>query len=102
MNSVVNALGAVAGTIWICAALYFQMLRSRSVHPAYVATLFLIGVALMMSSSALALRGPKTIELFAVIGNALFIGLGIGVWYILEKAAELQDRKAACDEEHTA
>lgn len=93
MSSLVDVLGFVAGAIWMCSAIYFQMVRTRSVHPAYVASLFLIGVALMMGSSALALRDTQTVQVLAIAGNVLFIALGLGVWYALESAADLQDRK---------
>ena len=101
-SSIVNIVGAIAGTIWICASLYFQMVRARSVHPAYVAVLFLIGVSLMMGSAALAVRGPQTVEILAVAANAMFAGLGIGVWYILEKAADLEARKTPDEDQHRA
>jgi len=92
-SALVDVMGAVAGGIWISAAMYFQMVRTRHVHPAYVGALFLIGVALMMGSAALAVRGPQTVEILAITGNALFAGLGIGVWIVLERAADIEIRK---------
>lgn len=82
--SIVDVLGAFAGSLWMCAAFYFQMIRARSIHPAYVSALFLIGVALLMGSAAVAVDGPTTVTLLAIAGNVLFILLGIGVWYALE------------------
>ena len=90
-TSLVNIFGMLAGTIWMCAAFYFQMVTGRSIHPAYVSSLFLIGVALMMSSSALALKSPGTIETLAIAGNIIFCVLGIGVWYSLWKSQALDE-----------
>jgi len=91
----VNALGTVAGGVWMIAAFYFQMLRARQVHPAYVAVLFLVGLALLLGSSAFVLEGqPGTVEVLGIAANALFIVVGLGVWYALERHADLQERKA--------
>jgi CHASE2 domain-containing sensor protein len=98
----VNALGTVAGAVWMAAALYFQLLRARPVHPAYVTVLFLIGVALMMGSSAIAIEGqPGTVELLGIAANVLFIALGLAVWYGLERYADLEERKAAGEDART-
>jgi len=97
--SLVDVLGMIAGAVWMAAALYFQFLRQKSVHPAYVSVLMLIGVALMMGSSALALGGrPGTVEILGTLANALFILLGLGAWYGLERYALLEERKAAGDD----
>jgi len=89
----VDVLGMIAGATWLCAALYFQMIRRKRVHPAFVAALSLIGVALMMASSAFALRSPGVGELLAVGANVIFIALGLAVSVGLEKHAKLQDAK---------
>jgi len=92
----VDVLGAIAGTTWIAAAMYFQFIRREQVHPVYVSVLMLIGVALMMGSSALALAGrPGTVEILGIAANVLFILLGLGAWYALERYADLEERKAA-------
>jgi len=93
MSDLVNTLGALAGTVWIASALYFQMVRSRTIHPAYTAALFLIGVALMLGSASLAIRETEAVMLAATVANALFLGLGFGVWYVLERAADIKVRK---------
>lgn len=85
-TQLVDTLGALAGVIWMTASLYFQFLRRDHVHPALVSGLFLIGVALMMGSSAIVLSGsPSTVVLLGMIGNALFAALGIVVWVGLEQ-----------------
>ncbi|QBI90086.1 transmembrane domain protein [Halobacterium phage ChaoS9] len=95
--TLVDILGTIVGCIWISAAVYFQLIRERPVHPGYVASLLLIGVALMLSSAALPLAGrTSTIQLLGVFANALFIALGLGVWYALEISADLEDAKT-CD-----
>jgi hypothetical protein len=94
--ALVDVLGMVAGAIWMSAALYFQFLRREMVHPAYVSVLMLIGVALMMGSSALTIAGkPGTVELLGIAANALFIALGLAAWIGLERYALLEERKTA-------
>lgn len=98
-TALVDVLGMIAGGVWISAALYFQLIRERAVHPAYVSSLLLIGVALMLASSALAFAGrPSTVQLLGVVANGLFIVVGIGVWYALEISAELDDAKCNVDD----
>ena len=90
----VNFLGMIAGAVWMSAALYFQLIRERRVHPAFVSALFLIGVALMMASSAVAVDGrPSIVELLAVTANGIFIALGFAAWYAIEKYATVQEAK---------
>lgn len=89
----VDILGMVAGAVWLCAALYFQMIRPQRVHPGFVAALSLIGVALVMGSSAVALRSPGIGEVLAVVANVIFIVLGLGVSVVLEHHVKLQDAK---------
>lgn len=91
----VDILGMFAGGIWISAAVYFQLIRAGRVEPGYVASLLLIGVALILGSSALTLGArPTTVELLGILANALMIVVGIGVWYFLEQSVCLQERKA--------
>lgn len=93
-GALVNLLGMVAGTVWMSAALYFQLIRSERVHPGFVAALFLIGVALMLGSSAVTISGrPGFVETLAAAGNCLFILTGLGAWYGLERHAALQALK---------
>lgn len=85
-TQLVDTLGAFAGVIWMSAALYFQFWRTDHVHPALVSSLFLIGVALMMASSALVLAGrPAMVVFLGLVGNGLFAALGIAVWYGLDR-----------------
>ena len=94
----VDTLGMIAGGIWISAAVYFQLIRDRPAHPGYVASLLLIGIALTMASSALAFAGrPGTVQLLALIANALFIVIGIGVSYAIEVSTELQEAQCPVD-----
>ena len=98
-TALVDLLGMLAGGVWISAALYFQLIRDRPVHPGYVSALLLIGVALMMASSALAFAGrPGTVQLLGIVANLLFIALGIGVWYALEIFTDLEEAKACVDD----
>ncbi|MDF9748382.1 hypothetical protein [Natrinema salsiterrestre] len=85
-TQLVDTIGAFAGVIWMSAALYFQFWRRDHVHPALVSSLFLIGVALLMASSALVLAGrPAMVVLLGLIANGLFAALGIAVWYGLDQ-----------------
>lgn len=80
----IDALGAIAGAIWISAALYFRFLKS-GLHLSYVIVLFSIGTALMLLSSALAPGiGPGAVEVLAVVGNLLLILTGCVVWVLLD------------------
>jgi len=98
-SGLVDLLGMIAGGVWLSAAIYFQMVRSRSVDPANVLLLLSIGISLVLSSGAVAALGPGTVELFAMVANSLFIVIGVGVWFALERAAELEDRKQATDQD---
>jgi len=51
------------------------------------------GIALILSSSAVALAAPGRIELFAVVGNLVFIALGVVSSVALERHAANQERK---------
>ena len=90
----VNFLGMIAGAVWMSAALYFQLIRERRVHPAFVSALFLIGVALMMASSAIVVDAhPGFVEILAVGANLLFIALGVASSYAIEKYSSIQEAK---------
>jgi len=95
IQGLVDGLGMLAGAVWMCGALYFQFIRGGRVHPAFVSVLFLIGVALMMGSSAIAFAGrPSIVGFLAVFANVLFIILGLGAWYGIEKHASIQEAKS--------
>ena len=96
-TALVDVLGMLAGGVWISAAIYFQLIRERTVHPGYVSSLLLIGVALVLASSALAFA-PSTVQLLGIVANGLFIVIGIGAWYALEIYAELEDAKCNLDD----
>jgi hypothetical protein len=99
----VNFLGMIAGAVWMSSALYFQLIRERRVHPAFVSALFLIGTALMMASSAIAVDGrPGFVEVLAVTANLVFIGLGLGAWYAIERYASLQECKTPTEDSANA
>lgn len=98
--TLVDVLGMVAGGVWISGALYFQLIREGDVHPVYVIGLFLIGVGLMMGSSAVAIDGrTTTIEFLGILANGLFIILGIGVLYALEHHIETEETKALAEDD---
>jgi len=99
----VDVLGMIAGAVWMSAAIYFQLIREGEVHPAFVSALFLIGVALTMASSAIAIAGrPGIVELLAVLANALFIVLGVAASFTIEKYAKIQEAKTVDDVEYTS
>lgn len=76
----VDGLGMIAGAIWMSSALYLQFIRSHEVEARFVAAVFLIGVAIMLGSSAIALGGSSAAALAALIGNVVFAVLGLGIW----------------------
>jgi len=93
-----DIVGMIAGGVWLTGAIYFQMIREGDVHPAWIAMLFLVGTALMMSSSAIALADrSEIIGLFGILANVLFLLLGIGVWYMLEWHVCTQEKKQVTD-----
>lgn len=98
MTDLVNLLGMCAGAIWMSAAFYFQMIRTEAVNPAHVATLFLIGISLLLSSSAIAISNARLVWMFAVFGQTLFIALGLGAWWVLETHAKLREQQRLPDD----
>lgn len=93
-----DIIGMIAGGVWLTGSIYFQMIREGEVHPAWIALLFLVGTALMMSSSAIALAGRnEIIGLFGILANVLFLLLGIGVWYMLEWHVSTKEKKQVTD-----
>jgi len=87
MSSLVNTLGMVAGTVWVCAAIWFQLIHPTRVHPKYVVGTFLIGSALILSSSSAVLT-PSLAESFAITANIVFIVLGCATWVYIERTAD--------------
>lgn len=100
MSEIVELLGMIAGAVWISAAIYFQMVRAKRIHPAWVSFLFLVGMSTVMGSAAVAVRGPQLAESLAIAGNLLLLAVGIGVAVGLEYRADLDERK--CVEETDA
>lgn len=93
-----DIVGIIAGGVWLTGSIYFQMIREGDIHPAWIALLFLVGSALMMSSSAIALADrSELIGLFGILANAVFLLLGIGVWYMLEWHVSTQEEKHVPD-----
>lgn len=89
MSSLVDTLGLVAGSAWICVSLYFQLIRSGEVHPKFVIGPFLVGAGIIMGSSAAALPGrPVMVQLLATAANLLFLLLAIGVGIHLRRCTE--------------
>lgn len=92
MSSVVNTLGLVAGSAWICVSLYFQLIREGEVHPKFVIGPFLVGAGIIMGSSAAALPGrPVLVQILATAANLLFLLLAIGVGIHLRRCVDPQD-----------
>jgi drug/metabolite transporter (DMT)-like permease len=89
MSELVDTLGLLAGALWLCSAIYFQLVRERRVPAAYIIGQLLVGIALVAISSAVALEGrPTTVAMLGVIGYLLFMGLAVGVWWWLETRVE--------------
>lgn len=95
-NSVlVDGLGMFAGAVWMSGALYFQFIRNGRVHPGYVGAQFLIGVALLLGSSAFVISGRTAlVQLLAIGGYVLFMLIGLGAWYELDKYADREEQKS--------
>lgn len=102
MSELVEVLGMVAGAVWISAALYFQMVCSKRIHPAHVAGLLLIGVALFLGSSAIVVRAPSTARMLLAASNALMLVIGIAAWVWIEWRADVHERQTECIEETEA
>jgi len=90
MSSLVNTLGMVAGSVWVCAAIWFQLIHPKRVHPKYVVGTFLIGSALILTSSSAVLT-PSLAESFAITANILFTLLGCATWVYIERHAETDE-----------
>ncbi|MDS0284722.1 hypothetical protein [Haloarcula onubensis] len=81
-SELVDTLGLVAGSIWVLAALYFQMIRPEHIDFQYTIGLFLVGASIIMGSSAIALSTrPQLVQALGLVANAVFLGLGVAVWY---------------------
>ncbi|SEH60623.1 hypothetical protein SAMN05192561_11221 [Halopenitus malekzadehii] len=85
MSSLVNTLGMVAGSVWVGAAIWFELIHPKRVHAKYVIGTFLIGSALILASSSTVLASPTLAESFAVAANILFTLLGCATWVYIEK-----------------
>lgn len=79
-NILVDSLGALAGIIWVSSAIYYQMVHPHRIPVKYIATLFGVGAGLLLVSSAVSVSaGPRTSIALGIIGNLLFLLLGIGI-----------------------
>ncbi|QBJ01271.1 holin [Natrialba phage PhiCh1] len=97
---IADILGMIAGGVWLSGAIYFQMIRQGRIHPGWILLMFLVGTALMMGSSAIALAGrDELVGLFGILANVLFLVLGLGVWYTLECHVCTQETKAIAESE---
>lgn len=81
MSNLVNTLGLLAGSVWVCASVWYELIHPEPAHPHFVGGAFTLGSAIIMGSAALALTSPTVIESLAVISNLAFLILGIGAWY---------------------
>jgi hypothetical protein len=96
MNSatLVDALGMIAGAVWLIAALYFQFICRKRIHPGFVGSLALIGGALVLGSAALAAPNrPVVVTMLAASANILFILLGLAASYVVEQHADFKQRQ---------
>ncbi|UIO98886.1 hypothetical protein Hbl1158_10105 [Halobaculum sp. CBA1158] len=80
--TVVETLGLIAGAVWICAALYFELAREED-FTEYVLLFLGIGTGLWLLTSA-TWTGPRVATLLATAANLVFALLGFGAWYWLE------------------
>ncbi|WP_058366650.1 hypothetical protein [Haloparvum sedimenti] len=83
MSNLVNTLGLIAGSVWVCAAIWYELIYAKQAHPHFVLGSFLLGSGIIMGSAALALTSPTLIETFAIVSNLVFLVLGIGTWYYI-------------------
>jgi len=89
-SALVDLVGMAAGAVWMSAAFHFQMVRRDTVEPGYVAAMFLIGLSLMLSASALAIMDTQLAATLAVIGQVIMLLLGIAAWWGIDRAATLR------------
>lgn len=92
-SPLVDIVGMLAGAVWMSAAFYFQMIRHDLIDPGYVAALFLIGLSLMLSSSAIAIMDTALATTLAVLGQALMLFVGLGAWWVLDRSAVLKKQQ---------
>lgn len=78
--SLFELLTMLPGAIWLCAALYFQLVFDDRVHPGYVIVMLLMGASLLMLSSVWTLpHRPAVVQLLVVTANVILSLLGIVV-----------------------
>lgn len=53
LSDAIVHVGTTAGVLWMCAAIWLEFIREETAHPGLVATLFLLGLSLSLSYSAL-------------------------------------------------
>lgn len=92
-EALVDLVGMAAGAIWMSAAFHFQMIRRDSVDAGYVAAMFLIGLSLMLSASAIAVMDTTVATTLAVLGQVLMLFVGLGAWWTLDRAAVLRQQQ---------
>lgn len=97
-STVVDTLGAVAGAIWISAAIFYQLVRGCRVHPGIIGAMALVGVAILLGSASLATVAPGIAVIFGALANGIFCLLGVGAWIFLERRAELINHQCPADE----
>lgn len=88
-NALVDTLGVLAGVVWMSGAIFYQMMYDRRVPPQYILSMFAIGVALFMISSAVALsERPALAVALGVVGNMVFVVLGVAAWWRVGQSVE--------------
>lgn len=103
MSSAVDTLGLVAGSVWVCAACYFQLIRARPVHPKYIVGMLLVGSGIIMGSAAAAIGNRPTLVLaLAIMGNIIFAVLGVAVWVYVDRHGDIVDATDVDDPSHRA
>ena len=102
MSKLVDVLGAFAGVIWLSGAIYFQMIHKDPIDASYVAAMALIGLSLLMSSSALTITNVRLASWLAIAANVLFIFIGLGACIVLETRADLKERQDPTPDDTTS
>lgn len=100
-STIVNSLGMLAGAVWLCGAIYFQLIREGRTRPGFVTLLTCIGIALMMASSAIAFDGrPPVVETLAILANLLFLCLGVAASLVIEWVTKTREAQSRTENYH--
>jgi hypothetical protein len=92
----VDSLGAIAGTLWIAGAIYWQLIAERDCPPRYSLGMLAIGSSLLLASSALVLGAmPQAAVLAGMLANIIMLVLAVIVHFYIADQLRPPPRKAA-------